>query len=249
MEKVSVNKGVLAGVVAVAAGSLLAVAFLLGRSSGPAAPPVPPDATPVRDVIASPGSGAQAPDLPRPTPAPAVLSVAPFADASAATPPPPSPQPREAFREAARPAAVAGGADAARSGPDRAVVAAYLDAIDRVQPGATGGSPEGIANELAAALANGDTSGLDGLIRETEDAKERLTGLRPPAACAAHHRESLGSLDDALGVLRSLKTAMESPDPAAGLAQVAEQATALRSRAEALRREETTLREGYGLTR
>jgi hypothetical protein len=164
-------------------------------------------------------------------------------------PPPPAPEPRDAFREAARPAPVASGAENARSDPDPAAVAAYLDAVDRIQPGATAGSPEGIANELAAALANGDTSGLDGLIRETEGAKERLTGLRPPAACAAHHRESLGSVDDALEVLRSLKTAMESPDPAAGLASVAAQAGALRSRAEALQREEKTLRERYGLTR
>ena len=251
MEKVSVNKGVLVGVVAVAAGSLLAVAFLLGRASGPSTSPVPPVGAPARDFDRFPRRpGAQAPDPPFPTPAPAGLSVAPFADAS--SPPMPPRPPRSPATHSGRPhvrrrsrAEPSG----ARSDPDPAAVAAYLDAVDRVQPGATGGSPEGIANELAAALANGDTSGLDGLIRETEGAKERLGALRPPAACAAHHRESLGSLDDALEVLRSLKTAMESPDPAAGLASVAAQAGALRSRAEALQREETTLRERYGLKR
>ncbi len=248
MEKVSVNKGLLVGVVAVAAGSLLAVAFLLGRASGSSTPAAPPAGAPVRDVIAAPGPGAPAPD---PTaPAPVDAPVTPFADVPPAPrPPPPAPEPRDAFRDAARPAPVARDAGGARSDPDLSAVAAYLDAVDRVQPGATGGSPEGIANELATALANGDTSGLDGMIRETEGAKERLARLRPPAACAAHHRESLGSLDDALEVLRTLKTAMESPDPAAGLASVAAQAGALRSRAEALQREETTLRERYGLAR
>src|ERR1035438_9880374 len=53
------------------------------------------------------------------------------------------------------------------------------------------------------------------MIQETEAAKESLAALTPPASCAAHHRESLGSLDDALEILRSLKTAMESPEPAA----------------------------------
>jgi len=75
------------------------------------------------------------------------------------------------------------------------------------------GEAEGVANEMAAALAKGDTSGLDRMIRETEAAKESLAALTPPASCATHHRGSLGSLDDALEILRSLKTAMESPGP------------------------------------
>ena len=252
MEKVSVNKGLLVGIVAVAAGSLLAVAFLLGRASGSATFPAPPAGAPAMSVVASPGSDARAPVPTAPAPAPVDAPVRPLADVSPApapVPPPPAPQPRDPFPEAARPAPVAGGAGGTRSEPEAVAVAAYLDAVDRAQPGATGASPEGIANELAAALANGDTSGLDGMIRDTEGTRERLAGLRPPAACAAHQRESLGSLDDALEVLRSLKAAMESPEPAAGLAGVASRATALRSRAEALQREETALRERYGLTR
>ena len=188
---------------------------------------------PAMGVVASPGSDARAPVPTAPAPTPVDAPVRPLADVSPApapVPPPPAPQPRDPF-------------------PEAVAVAAYLDAVDRAQPGATGASPEGIANELAAALANGDTSGLDGMIRDTEGTRERLAGLRPPAACAAHQRESLGSLDDALEVLRSLKAAMESPEPAAGLAGVASRATALRSRAEALQREETALRERYGLTR
>jgi len=63
------------------------------------------------------------------------------------------------------------------------------------------------------------------MIRETEAAKESLAALTPPASCAAHHRGSLGSLDDALEILRSLKTAMESPEPAAQLPGVAARVT------------------------
>jgi hypothetical protein len=71
--------------------------------------------------------------------------------------------------------------------------------------------------------------------------------VAPPASCAAHHRESLASLDDAMEVLRSLKTAMESSEPATQLASVSAGAAALRSRADALQREELALRERYGL--
>jgi hypothetical protein len=48
-------------------------------------------------------------------------------------------------------------------------------------------------------------------------------------------------------VLRSLKTAMESSEPATQLASVSVRATALRSRADTLQKEERALRERYGL--
>jgi hypothetical protein len=109
------------------------------------------------------------------------------------------------------------------------------------------GEAEGVAHEMAAALAKGDTSGLDKMIRDTEAAKRNLATLTPPASCAAHHRESLAGLDDSLEVLRSLKSAMESSEPATRLASVATQAAALRSRAEALQKEELALRQRYDL--
>jgi hypothetical protein len=111
------------------------------------------------------------------------------------------------------------------------------------------GSAESLANDMAVALANGDTSGLDKMIRETQTAKERLASLIPPSTCTSHHQESLASLDDALAVLNSLKAAMGSPEPAAQLANVANRANALRSRAEALQKEEQALRQRTGLTR
>ena len=141
------------------------------------------------------------------------------------------------------------GRGSAATDPERASVASYFDMVDRIQPGAMNGEPDGVAREMASALANGDTSGLDKMIRETEAAKTRLAAVAPPASCAAHHRESLGSLDDALAVLQSLKSAMESSDPAAQLANVAAQGNALRARAEILQKEEQALRERYGLKR
>ena len=239
MEKVSVNKGLLIGVVIVAAFSLLALAFVLGRASGTGSSYRQPPGREVLDgVVASPAPGPRA--MPQETQSP----PSPVPDTAA---PPASAETGPATGPASAPAASLRGRDEADSA--RAAVAAYLDAVDRIQPGKLSGDAEGTANEMAAALAKSDTSDLDRMIRETEAARETLAAVTPPAPCAAHYRESLGSLDDALEMLRSLKSAMGSSDPAAGLTGVASRAAALRSRSEALQREEQSLRQRYGLTR
>jgi hypothetical protein len=243
MEKVSVSKGLLVGVVAVAGLSLLGLAFLLGRASRSGSPSEqPPGREFPRGVARSSAPGPRAPDQPTVPPPPSDLSMTEPAEARAAPGPAPS---------SPVPAGVPTGGErgSAGSGSERAAVAAYLDAVDHIQPGKMSGDAESVAAEMAGALARGDTSGLDRMIRETEAAKESLAALTPPAACAAHQRESLASLDDALGMLRSMKSALESPDPASALASVTTQATALRSRSEALQKEELALRQRYGLPR
>jgi len=245
-----VNRSVLVAVIAVAGVSLLALAFLLGRESGsgsvpappariervaPRAPEIPPSApTPTFvPVVESPGM--------RPSsvpPAPGSTQGAPTQGAAAETAP---------VRQA--PASTGGERSGGGFEAERAAVAAYFDAVDRIQLGAIDGEAEGVANEMAAALANGDTSGLDKMIGETESAKTSLAAVSPPAVCATHHRETLASLDDALAVLGALKGAMGSPDPAGQLANVSARATALRSRADALQKEEQELRLRYGLKR
>ena len=239
MEKVRVNKGLLIGAVAVAAVSLLALAFVLGRASGSGSPSGQPSGRELPSgLVASPVTD------PRPLPrqsqtfsprTPAGASITEPSDTFPATGPAPAP--------------AAGERGGAASDPDRTAVAAYFDALDHVQPGKMSGDAEGTAREMAAALAKGDTSDLDRMIRETEAARESLVTLTPPAPCIAHYQESLGSLDDALEMLRSLKSAMESPDPAGQLTMVASRAGALRSRSEALQKEELALRLRYGLTR
>ncbi len=243
MERVSVNKGLLIGVVGVAATALLALVFVLGRESGSG---VPAPQTRIERV---------APRTPEQSPAPQPRVAGPITEQPGARPdsgPAPTPQ-----GQGAAPLAGAGYVPApteiergnARSDDARASVAAYFDAVDHIQAGAMNGEAETVAHEMAASLASGDTSGADKLIRETEAAKARLAAVTPPAPCAAHHRESLASLDDALDILRSLKAAMESSDPAAQLGVVIPRAQALRSRAGLLQKEELALRERYGLKR
>jgi hypothetical protein len=242
VEKISVNKGVLIGVVAVAAVSILALVFVLGRESGSGSVPAP--STRIERVAPRTEEG------PPPLPTPAALLITEHAETHPAPAPTPSTLVQSAALQiAASPAPPPIGGERGSAGFDaeRASVAAYFDAVDHIQAGAMSGEAEGVANETAAALARGDTSGLDKMIRETEVAKQSLAALTPPASCAAHHRESLASLDDAMEVLRSMKTAMESSEPASQLAGVSARATALRSRADALQKEELALRQRYGL--
>jgi len=243
VEKVSVSKGLLIGVVAVAAVSLLALAFQLGRASESGVVSAP--STKIERVAPRP-QGVESLQLPIPATASISDHVDPLPIFGLA-PSAPGAAPPAAAGLALAP--VEGERGSAASDPMRAAVSTYFDAVERVQAGAASGDPNGIAQEMAAALANGDTSGLDKMIRETEAAKARLAAVAPPAPCAAHYRESVGSLDDALDVLRSLKAAMESSEPVAQLGAVTTRAQALRTRADALQKEELTLRERYGLKR
>lgn len=244
MANVSVSKGFLIGVVAVAAASLLALTFVLGRESGSGSVAPPP----ARIERIAP----RAPEQTLPPPARVAAANTDSADMRAVS----GPTPSAGAQDAAPPAAagrvsvpIEGERNSGGPDPMRAAVAAYFDTVERIQVGSTSGEPETIAREIASALSSGDTSGVDKLIRETEAARTGLAAVAPPVPCAAHHRESLGSLDDAVEVLRALKAAMESGDPVGQLGAVSTRALALQSRAEVLQREEVSLKERYGLKR
>ena len=244
VEKVSVSKGVLVGVVGVAAASLLALAYQLGKASGSEGVPAPA----TRSERTAPRPAEQPPSLqPRVAGLPADQAVERPGLAPASTSQWQAVAPQAAARQA--PAPVESGASDAGSDPARASVAAYFDTVERIQVASASGNAETVGQEMASALASGDTSSLDKMIRETEAAKASLAAVVPPAPCAAHHRESLASLDDALDVLRSLKAAMESSDPVAQLGAVTTKGQALRTRADFLQKEELALRERYGLKR
>lgn len=243
MANVGVSKGFLVGVGAVAGAALLALAYQLGKASAPEAAPAPP--TKIERIAP------RAPEQIVPTPARVTAWSSDYAERPVAGPTPSTPEQGAAPQAAAgqMPAPVendrGGGGDISM----RAAVAAYFFAVERIQVGSMTGNAESVGQEMAAALANGDTSSLEKMIRETEAARVRLTAVTPPAPCVAHHRESIASLDDALEVLRSLKAAMESPEPIGQLANVTTRAQALRSRAEVLQKEERAIKERYGLMR
>lgn len=237
MEKVNVSRGVLGALVGVAATSLLAVAFLLGRASRPESAPAPaptPAALPAPAEVApgtsapEPSSGAREEEA----------GTAP-APAEARDPASPAGTPRP---EPARTAASPGERD-----PDRAAVVSYLEAVSAIRAGEAGGPAESAANEMASALVRGDASGLDRIIRETEESQRELLAITPPAACRAHYAETRETLDESIEMLRALRQAALSAEPGPALADVARRAEALRLRAEALKREDEALRRRWGV--
>jgi len=223
MKQVQVSRELLIGLVAACAAALLALAFMLGRASGGARSSLP--------APAAPGPAAASPPPAEPQAAP------PEEPASAPEPMPPA----AAAPLAPRPAPPAKAAD-----PVRAGVASYFQAIERIQPGQMGGDPETMAKGVLEALVKGDSSGIDGMIRQSEAARASLGALSPPAPCAAYHHESLAALDDSLGILRSLRTGLQAGSLPADFAT---QAELLRTRTEKLQKEEKGLRERYGLAR
>lgn len=253
MDEVRVKRSLLIGLVSVAGLALLAVAFLLGRSAG-SGPPAGA-ASPERTIVVSGSetrSAGEPPLLRNPgTPPADALASEPSSSETVPVLPAdrggsPGMLAAAAPSTDARPTA---GDSPAATDPASAAVARYFADVDQIEPASLNGSPESVATEMAMALARGDTSGLDAMIRQTEAAKERLAAVRPPAPCAVHYQKTLESLDDAVEMLRALKSSMQSPDPVAGLASVQARAGILQTRAEALQNEDRALRQRYGLAR
>lgn len=229
MEKVAVSKGVLIGFGTVFAAPLLALVFFIGRES--ARKDVSPlSSSGETSVVPAPPSSVQLPEASVPEAPPSPTSPVPV------TPPSPGPvMPAHGVSPAVAPA-----------DPTRAAVVAYFQAVDQIQPGQMSGDASDMANKILEPLAKGDTSGLDGMIQQAESTRKRLESLTPPQPCATFHRESLASLDDGLGMMRAVKKAMESSD-VSGLSSLTDQGNAMRTRSEALVREEKAIRQRYGL--
>jgi hypothetical protein len=221
MKQVEVSRKLLIGLVAACAAAFLALAYMLGRASAGS-----------RSALAAPA--AQAPVSP---PSAEPQAAPPAEPASAPGPMPPAPL--QAAPQAPRPAAASKGAD-----PVGAGVASYFQALEQIQPGQMSGDPEGMAKGVLEGVVKGDTSGIDGMIQQSEAARAKLGALTPPAPCVAFHHESLAALDDSLGILRSLRTGLQAGSLPA---EFATQAEGLRTRTERLQKEEKALREKYQL--
>lgn len=226
MQKVEVNKPLLIVLACTAAAAVMGLIFLLGRESGRAAKPqealaavMPPQ------VITAP-----TPDLAGVLPKEELFPPASPVQGLAVAPPLPKGMSAESAGESVR-----------------ALVVAYFDAIDHIQPAGTGGDPESTAQGIMGSLTKGDSSGFDGMIQQAETARRRLAAISPPQPCATYHRECLVSLDNGLALMRSLKTAMAGQGADGQLTSLAAQAEVLRKRSESLQTEEQALRRLYGV--
>jgi len=233
MAKIQVDRGLLIGLGSGLLAALLGLVFFIGRET------MRPDPAPALEAAPAPvPEAAQAtvvPALQMPAEAPSEpleLEAKPSAFPAASLPPPARPRTESA--------------QAPSSDSVKAAVTEYFKAIDQIQPGQLGGDPSATANAIVEALLKGDSTGLDAIIQQTEATRRRTASLTPPQPCALHHRESLVSLDEGLNMLRSMKQAVASSD-ADALTRLTEQANRMRTRSEALGREEQSLRQRYGL--
>ena len=224
--KVAVSKPLLAGLAGVAAVAVLGIVFLLGRETARNAQPGPrPEAGTGADPAPALGPQAPVPQADLPALAGLVPASAPLAPAPAAPAPP-----------AAVPPA---------NHAERDAVAAYFKAVDRLQPEQKG-DPESVAQQIAAGVSKGDTSGLDGMDQQARAARSRMASLTPPPSCAAFHQESLALMDAGQELMLGLKKAMATPD-AAQMGELSDRANALKARTEALRAQEAAIRRQFGL--
>ena len=164
---VRVSKGFLVGLGAVAAAALLALAFVLGRESGSSS--APPPATKIERVAP------RKVDEPPPSSDPTATRVPETTERLLV--PAQAPLPAQLGVSPGQPSAPVESRSNAGSDPERASVAAYFDAIERIQSGAVGGDPNGVATEMASALARvaGPSAAVLGAVR--------LEGVRQRRAC------------------------------------------------------------------
>jgi len=235
--KVAVSKRLLSGLVAALVVAMFALVFFIGRESARKDnPPLAsqaemvtdqPDTLSVEHASSEQQREVSDPEAPFVSTAPTMLnetSTQPLPDELAAQPEPET-TPKDQIREA---------------------VKTYFETIAIIQPNQMSGDASVLANEMVAALTNGDSSGIDNLIRQSEAIKNKLKSLTPPQPCYTHHQMLLAGIEDGLELMQSLKNALSKSDMGE-LTTIAAKGNLLRTHSEALTREENALRQRYGL--
>ena len=154
--------------------------------------------------------------------------IIPAADGTLPPSPPPStpPSPSASVQP---PAPVAAGLSA--DGGEADEIAAYLQKVEHaLMSGKYWSSPEMMAQSLLAEMSTGQTGGLATLRESNAAVLDRLKQISPPDSCAAHHRETMATLEASVNMLRTWESMLEKGD-LAGFASMTADAEALRSRA------------------
>lgn len=237
-KKVAIRKSLLIGLVTALGLALLALTFYIGRESARTETQSPEDSPEKVEVLPVPQSAVPYENEAEPEvgiPESPSLPTAAAAPDELAAPLPPAGQ--EVLAESAT---------ASPENTAKEAVRSYFEKIAAIQPNQLGGDVSAMANEIMGALTLGDSSGLDNLIRQSEDAKENLAALTPPPPCENYHQLMLASIDDGLELMQTLKTAVIESDMEA-LTELAAKGRLLQSRSEALTREENAIRQRFGL--
>lgn len=241
VNKVQIPKGLLVGLVGVAAAAVLGMAFLLGRESARTSQGAPRKASVGSIFQAAPTVPAASAKTHQASDSPPGLEVPGSAPVSGAGSAVVSDIQRSLPPSAGPPAIAILPKDSGRT-----AVAAYFQAVDSIQQ-ASNGDPEAMAQQIVAGLGKGDSSGFDGMSREAREARGRLAAIAPPESCAAYHHACLESLDAGLDLMLDMKKALSSSEQETSMLNLTDRANALKARSEALQLQERALKQRYGL--
>ncbi|MEO8361384.1 MAG: hypothetical protein ABI672_15235 [Vicinamibacteria bacterium] len=213
------QKGVVIGLTGALAAALLVIAFLLGRITArpvadPTAAAAPPTSQtmPVASVAESSGGSLASPvdqsAMGPSTTAGISTQVHPDGPAGpfgGTIPTPPVNLPPPSL----------GGSREAQE------IAAYFSVLDRIEE-VGAGDPQSFATSLMQSVSSGDFSGFDDLVNKARAQRERLGLLKPPKACADHHRIAMGLSNDSVAMLEKLRAALAKGDTTALLSMTTE---------------------------
>ena len=118
--------------------------------------------------------------------------------------------------------------------------------MQSIQAVGLGGDSNEVADQLLAGAMKGDSSGLDNVVHSLTEGIDKTKAIQPPPECVAYHTGMLALLNDSIGLVRQLKSALQSGDPNA-IASLAMTGTSLKSRTDALEAEGKAIRSKAGL--
>jgi len=226
---VALPRWLVALLVAAAAVSLVAVAFLLGRVTAP----VPP--------AAATGAGAGVPtthDNPTPAGSP---ETSPDALPSRV------PEQREAVGQGPAPSPSAGAGSPAGIHPDAAAVAAYFTRVDAVAAQFKAAQdPEALARTVLEQTLSGNMSGIESLIATQRALQTRMSEVVPPPPCREHHQRSLHLIGRAIALLERTRDTVAGKN-LSDLAALATEGSAIEEEAKATDALANDLRRAVGL--
>jgi hypothetical protein len=125
----------------------------------------------------------------------------------------------------------------------------YFLRVQGIQATAPSTDPSEFASKLMSSSMTGDMSGFDELVRVTEEGEHRAEAITPPescAPCADYHQHLLGMLGESVSMMRQIKTAFASNNPAA-LQSISAAGASLQTRANALDQQARQIKAQYGL--
>lgn len=267
-ETVQVSRRLLYALVTVTLLSMMGLCFLLGRASvapvplsGAVTPPVAAAGS-VEPVSARPLHTGPVPAQPAAPPASALAVAAPASSVAVSSPSSaalaPAPIGTNASATGARPArpvpAPAATAEARKTAPavgstspqQAARIRNYLAEVEAITAGTEAlGDPTEFASGLLNEAMLGQTGGIDNLIAQAGQARQRLAQIQPPPECAEHHKLMSQQLGSSYSMLQKLKTALVTSDTEA-LTSLASQGRGMQTQANRLQQVTEKLKQKAG---